>query len=194
MSPDASRLPRIVTLHHLLGINVGHPEDVLSETTKENIKSRLTNLLCLMIDERSMLSSKILAIAERNVRECAFKGQNNKEIWGRVPVVLLSGDDYQLFPVIDKGAIQGYSRMNDKSPQPPTTRMTSSQLICQRGNYLFTHIMSETVFTFDINYRVRCKNSAISLVVYKSENQHVKMQKPFQTYTFHITMTTSQTF
>jgi hypothetical protein len=157
MSPDASRLPRIVTLHHLLGINVGHPEDMLSETTKENIKSRLTNLLCLMIDERSMLSSKILAIAERNVRECAFKGQNNKEIWGGVPVVLLSGDDYQLFPVIDKGAIQGYSRMNDKSSQTPTTRMTPSQLKCQCGNYLFTHIMSETVFTLDINYRVRCK-------------------------------------
>ena len=38
------------TLHRLLGINVGQPEDVMSETIKENIKSRLTNLLCLMID------------------------------------------------------------------------------------------------------------------------------------------------
>jgi hypothetical protein len=38
------------------------------------------------------------------------------------------------------------------------------------------------------------KIPAISLVVYKSENQHMKMQKPFQTYTFHITMMTSQTF
>ncbi len=79
------------------------------ETIKENIKSRLTNLLCLMIDKQIMLSSKILAVAERNVRECAFKGQNSKEIWGGVPVVLLFGDDYQLFPVIDEGAIQGYS-------------------------------------------------------------------------------------
>jgi hypothetical protein len=68
-----------------------------------------------MIDEGSILSSIILAITERNVRECVFKGQNSKEIWGGVPVVLLFGDDYQLFPVIDKGAIQGYSRMNDKS-------------------------------------------------------------------------------
>ncbi len=70
------------TLHCLLGINVGRPEDVMSETIKENIKSRLSNLLCLMIDKRSMLSSKKLAVAERNVRECAFKGQNSKEIWG----------------------------------------------------------------------------------------------------------------
>jgi hypothetical protein len=31
-----------------------------------------------------------------------------------VPVVLLFGNDYHLFPVIDKGAIQGYSWMNNK--------------------------------------------------------------------------------
>jgi hypothetical protein len=77
--------------------------------------------------------------------------------WGGVPVVVLFGDDYQLFPVIDEGAIEGYSRMNDKLPQTPTTGMTPSQPICQQGNYLFTHVMSETVFTFDINYKVKCK-------------------------------------
>jgi hypothetical protein len=90
-----------------------------------------------------------------NLRECAFKGQNKKY-----------GVEYQLcfylemiinYPVIDEGAIQGYSRMNSKVPQTPTTRMTQSQLICQRGNYLFTHVMSETVFALDINYRVKCK-------------------------------------
>jgi hypothetical protein len=109
-----------------------------------------------MIDEQSMLSSIILAVSERNVRECVFKGQNSKEIWGGVPVVLLFGDEYQLFPVIDEGAIQGYSRMNDKSQQTPTPRKTSSsQLLCQRGTYLFTQIMSETVFALDKNYRVK---------------------------------------
>ena len=69
------------TLHCLLGINVGQPEEVMSETTKENIKSRLKNLLCLIIDEQSMSSSKFLAETERNVIECGFKGQNSKEIW-----------------------------------------------------------------------------------------------------------------
>jgi hypothetical protein len=143
------------TLHRLLGINVSHPEESLHETTKEQLKSRLTNLLCLMIDEQSVLSSIILAITEKNVRECVFKRQNSKEIWGGVPVVLLFGDNYQLFPVIDKGAIKGYSRMNDKLQQTPTTRMTSSQLLCQRGTYLFTQIMSETVIALDKNYRVK---------------------------------------
>jgi hypothetical protein len=39
------------TLHCLLGINVSHPKESLHETTREQLKSRLTNLLCLMIDE-----------------------------------------------------------------------------------------------------------------------------------------------
>jgi len=98
----------------------------------------------------------ITSIKGQNNKEISIKGQNSKEIWGGVPVVPLFGDDYQLFPVIDEGAIQGYSRMNSKVPQTPTTRMTPSQLICQWGNYIFTHVMSETVFTLDINYRVKC--------------------------------------
>ncbi len=145
------------TLHCLLEINVGQPEDILSKTTKENIKSRLTNFLCLMIDKQSMPSSKILAVAERNVRECAFKAQNSKEIWGGVPLVLLFRDDYQLFPVIHEGAIQVYLRMNNKLSQTPTTRMTPSQLICQHRNYLFSHVMSEIVLPLEINDRVKCK-------------------------------------
>jgi hypothetical protein len=50
--------------------------------------------------------------------------------------------------------------MNDKSQQTPTTRMTSSsQILCQRGTYLFTRIMSETVFALDTNYRVKNNES-----------------------------------
>ncbi len=88
------------TLHCLLGINVSRPEDKLTGTVLENIQEHLKHLLCLIIDEQSMLSSKVLAAAERNVRHSVYKGQNSGEIWGGVPVVLLFGDDYQLFAVI----------------------------------------------------------------------------------------------
>ncbi len=53
--------------------------------------------------------------------------QNGGEIWGGVPVVLLFGDDYQLFPV-KEGAIQGYSKKKLKVPQTPTAKMSASQL------------------------------------------------------------------
>jgi hypothetical protein len=46
------------TLHCLLGINIGQPEDTLSKTTTEKMKSHMTDLLCLMIDNQSLLKSK----------------------------------------------------------------------------------------------------------------------------------------
>jgi hypothetical protein len=76
---------------------------------------------------------------------------------GGVPVVLLFGDDYQLFLVIDEGAIQGYSKKKLKVPQTPTAQTSTSQLLCQRGSYLFTHVMLETVFTLNKKYRVKNK-------------------------------------
>ncbi len=95
------------TLHRLLGINVSRPEDNLTGLLLENMQECLKHLLCLIIDERSMLSSKVLAAAERNIRHSVYKGQNSGEIWGGVPVVLLFGDDYQLVTVIEEGVIQG---------------------------------------------------------------------------------------
>ncbi len=145
------------TLHRLLVISVSRPEEKVTGTVLENLQECLKHLLCLIIDERSMLSSKVLAAAERNVRHSVYKGQNGGEIWGGVPVVLLFGDNYQLFPVIEEGAIQGYLKKKLKVPQTPTAKTSASQLLCQRGSYLFTHVMSETVFTLDKNYRVKNK-------------------------------------
>jgi hypothetical protein len=110
------------TLLCLLGISVSRPDKKLTGTALENLQECLNHLLCLIIDEWSMLSSKVLAAAERNVRHSVYKGQNSGEIWGGVPVVLLFGDDYQLFPVIEEGAIQGYSKKTLKMPQTPTAK------------------------------------------------------------------------
>ncbi len=89
--------------------------------------------------------------------------------------MLLFGDDYQLFPVIDEGAIQGYSRTNSKVPQTPTTRMTPSQLILQRGNYLFTHVMSETVFALDITifFETEAGNALAALCNIHEGDSHI---------------------
>ncbi len=144
-------------LHCLLGMSVSRPKEKLTGTVLENLQECLKHLLCLIIDEQSMLSSIVLAAAERNVRQSVYKGQNSREIWGGVPVVLLFGDDYQLFPVIEESTIQGYSKKKLKMPQTPTAKLSTSQLLCQRGSYLFPNVMSETVFTLDKNYRVKNK-------------------------------------
>jgi hypothetical protein len=131
----------------------------------------------IVLDEQSMLSSKVLAAAESNIRHSVYKGQNSGEIWGGVPVVLLFGDDYQLFPVIEEGAIQGYSKKKLNMPQTPTAKMTASQLLCQRGSYLFTNVMSETVFTLDKITESKTKSSVTSLEGFTQENQQNEMQK-----------------
>jgi hypothetical protein len=88
------------TLHHLLGIGVSRPEHNITQKVKDKLLDRLKNPLCLFIDKRSMLSSKVLVAAERNIRQTVYNGQNNQEIWGGVPAVILFGDDYQLWPIL----------------------------------------------------------------------------------------------
>jgi hypothetical protein len=121
----------------------------------QKIQSQLKYVLCLIIDKRSMLSSKVLGAAERNIQKTVYNGQNSQEIWGGVPAVLLFGNDYQLWPVIEDGAIQGFSKMTTTTPLTPTNKQTAALLLCQCGTYLFTHVMMESVFFLDKNYRVK---------------------------------------
>jgi hypothetical protein len=76
-------------LHHLLGIGVSRQEDNITQKVQDKLQSKLKNVLCLIIDKRSMLSSKVLGAAERNIRKTVYNGQNSQEIWGGIPAVLL---------------------------------------------------------------------------------------------------------
>ncbi len=81
-----------------------------------------------------MLSSKVLDAAERNIRNPVYNGQNSQEIWGGIPAVILFGGDYQLWPVIEKGAIQGYSKMTTMATLTPTNKQDCSTAIIPVGN------------------------------------------------------------
>jgi hypothetical protein len=143
------------TLHHLLGIGVSRPEGKITEKVQDKLQSQLKNVLCLIIDKRSMLSSKVLGAAERNIQKTVYNGRNSQEIWGGIPAVLLFSNDYQLWPVIEEGAIQGYSKMTTTTSFAPTNKQSAAQLLCQWGTYLFTHVMTESVFFLNKNYRVK---------------------------------------
>jgi hypothetical protein len=165
------------TLHCLLVINVSRPDDKLTSAVLENMQECLKHLLCLIIDEWSMLSSKVLAAAERNVRHSVYIGQYSGEIWSGVPVVLLFGDDYQLFPVIKEGAIQGYSKRKKKCHKHQQQKcphhtyfvkkeVISSQMLCLK---LYSHWTKIT--------ESKAKSSVTSLEGYALGNQHNEMQK-----------------
>jgi hypothetical protein len=136
------------TLHHLLGISVKRPEDKMSDKVQQKLLKQFESVLCLIIDERSMLSSRVLAAAERNLRQTVYNGQNSQEIWGGIPAVILFGDDYQLWPVIDE-------EITSKEKIIPTNKQNEAQLLCRWGTYLFTNVMTESVFLLTKNYRVK---------------------------------------
>ncbi len=121
------------TLHHLSGIGVSRPEDNITQKVRDNLLDQLKNPLCLFIDKRSMLSSKVLGAAERNIQQTVYNGQNSQEIWGGIPAVILFGDDYQLWPFIEDGAIQGYFKSTSTAPLAPLNKLSATQLLCQWG-------------------------------------------------------------
>lgn len=167
------------TLHSLLNIGVTNPENELTEKRKEQLTEQLQRLLILIIDERSMISSKVLAASERNTRECIYNGQNSTELWGGLPVVLLFGDDYQLMPVNKDGAIHGYSKREGRANEHRTNKMTRAQYFSYRGDWLFTEVMCQRVYFLTKNYRVKCKQ-------FKNILERVRLGEPTRKDADHI--------
>ena len=84
----------------------------------------------LIIDEQSMILSTLLATADRNVEDCVFQNK----LWSSVPIVLIFGDDYQLFPVIKEGAIKGYAKRQELWEQTESKKSPDQQLLIGVGN------------------------------------------------------------
>ena len=141
------------TIHQVLKHSV-HRETLskdLNDSGKDELKEKLQRLLMFIIDERSMLSSELLAATERNIRQCVFKGHNQSEYWGGIPVVLIFGDDCQLPPVCAKGATDAYKE-KQASIQISTKRFSlDSTLLEQEGNRLFVEDMTDKVFVLSSN-------------------------------------------
>jgi hypothetical protein len=74
-------------LHHLLGIGVSKPDDNITQKVQDKLQSQLKNVLCLIIDKRSMMSSKVLGAAERNIQKQSIMTK----------IVKRSGEVYQQY-------------------------------------------------------------------------------------------------
>lgn len=99
------------TLHHLLCNKAGQPDYEpfsMSDAKREKLAAKFKNLLCLIIDERSLLDTKMLGISEQMISETIHDGELSEESWGKLPVLIIVGDDYQL-PSIAEGAFNIHS-------------------------------------------------------------------------------------
>lgn len=106
------------TCHKQFGLHVQNLTKDLSDATKMDLCAKLKHILVLIIDERSLLSMEVLGACERNTRQCCHGGLNTNSPWGKIPVVLLFGDDYQLPSVVvnNRGKGSSYVLENDEIP------------------------------------------------------------------------------
>jgi hypothetical protein len=146
------------TIHRLLKIDPSSLHKQLSAETLAKMKETLKNLLVLMIDERSMISSELMCSAEKNLRQTVFGGQNSKEFFGGLPVVILFGDDYQLPPVRAEGVIKGFmqfkKRKGSSAKNNGFDNSSGKMLARHRGDMIFINHMTENVFELTKNLRV----------------------------------------
>jgi GTPase SAR1 family protein len=102
------------TCHHLFSLPIDAELGELGATKLKRIKQKLAKVTALIVDERSMLSSAVLAMMEHHCKLGAYRGQKCDQEWGGIPIVILVGDDYQL-PSIDCGAIHIFDSSLKKS-------------------------------------------------------------------------------
>ena len=123
------------TIHSLTGQGCEEEEKPASKAKLTDLKNQFFNTLVLIIDERSMISSSLLAKTESIVSRTLFQGRaSTKHSWGGIPVVILAGDDYQLGS-ISEGAHDAIGPCN----KPPRTKLIL------RGRELFKEL-GKTVF------------------------------------------------
>ena len=85
------------TIHSLTGQGCDNDYSPVSKAKLLKLKELFTNTLMLIIDERSLLSSALLAKSERIISDVIFSGRAGQQhSWGGIPVVIIAGDDYQL--------------------------------------------------------------------------------------------------
>ena len=95
------------TCHHTFAVpccEVDTPESL--KMSAEKLKSmlvRLKHMKVLIIDERSMIASELLAIVEQRCRQLKDGSTLQDVPWGNLPFIFLVGDDFQL-PSVKNGA------------------------------------------------------------------------------------------
>ena len=93
------------TIHSLFGISVHRNQHHLGPTLQKCLHQQFANIVALIIDERSLLSSELLSKVEWYARKTFHNALNTDILWGKVPILILVGDDFQL-PPITPGAFE----------------------------------------------------------------------------------------
>ena len=88
------------TFHHLMELKVSsstYKPGSMSQDKRDRLLAKFKVLLCLLIDERSLVNSKELGATNQMISETLYGGHfADHQDFGGLPFVILFGDDYQL--------------------------------------------------------------------------------------------------
>ena len=97
------------TLHRLVSMGITKTQEPMTLHKRKKLVKKFETMLCLVIDERSLLSASDLGKAEDRIAQTIYNSSgNSSQFFGGLPVFILVGDDYQL-PAQD-GPIQNIDR------------------------------------------------------------------------------------
>lgn len=82
-------------------------EQQISKKNMLKLRDKMNGLFVLVIDERSMISAKLLQAIEDRFRLCMHNGNYNNCHWGRLPMFVFVGDEFQL-PPVQKGMFYAF--------------------------------------------------------------------------------------
>jgi hypothetical protein len=121
------------TCHHGLGVSIdkGMEEGISPAKLKQLLQGN-ADLVLLVFDERSLVSSKLLARCHYNMCQSAYGGTNSDKSWGNIPIVLFVGDDYQL-PSVESGCLSVFDN---------TSNLTDEE---HYGNRIFLELARKVV-------------------------------------------------
>ena len=111
------------TLHRLTASRPNRKEgeykaNSMQPTQNDRLSKKFKVLMGIIVDERSMLSSVLLGETAQKVGETIYEGgHTRREPIGDVPFFCPVGDDYQLPPTINQGAICSYKTDKGKMTQ-----------------------------------------------------------------------------
>lgn len=124
------------TLHSTFCLNHFHLQDELPKKSTHDMIHKFKRVLLFITDERSMLSSELIAACNKSLTNTIYGGVCNKlNNFGHVPVVMILGDDAPLPPVIIHGKGKGaFYSFCDK----PTSNSNSKQITSEAfGSHIF---------------------------------------------------------
>ena len=127
------------TIHSLFGIKTTQTSYLPTPTLQHKLLRKFANVVCLIVDERSMVSSELFATLESYAASSFHQGLNHNDPWGNVPLLLLVGDDYQLPPILS-GAFDALDSCDGRRNRLRSKKKTKQQAHVAKGEHLFLQL------------------------------------------------------